>query len=155
MKVIKKLDDYIAVKVSDKIPIVDSHADEQRIRLIIDDLEKEFREIVHELKIKFQNDAEAKWPELKDISKDIGYTCDLYNVYGSVFSKRVSELERKSYSIRQAVHKRIVLQIELSEKNLNLDEIDLIIATEIAKATPPAAVVVSADEVTEEINIGE
>ena len=153
MKVIKKLDDYIAVKVADKIPVADSRAEEQRIRLIIEDLEKEFRNTLRELKLKFQNDAEAKYPELKDVSRDIGYCIDLYNVYGSAFAKRASELERKSYNIRQAVHKRIVLQIELSEKNLTLDEIDAVIAVELANVIAPAVDTVSANKAIEEKDV--
>lgn len=138
MKVIKRLDDYISVRVSDKIPTVDTRVEENRIKELVDVVEKEFREEMRNFKLKFLDECEEKYPELKTLIKCTDYSTDLYGVYGSIFAKNAQSAERSSYMLRRTVHERIVLQIELSEKALTLDEIDNIIFAEIEKALEPS-----------------
>lgn len=138
VKITKRLDDYILVRVSDKIPKVDIRVEENRIKELVNIVEKEFREEVRNLKLKFLNECEEKYPELKTLIKDTGYSTDLYGVYGSVFARNVQNAEQSSYTLRRTVHERIVLQIELSGRDLTLDEIDTIIFEEIEKASNPS-----------------
>lgn len=134
MKVLKKLQDYILVRVSDKIPVHNACEDERSMRTLIDVLEQEFIAKVKELKQQFLEECEQKYPELKTLVKDTGPCTNLYNVYGSDFAKTVQALERKSYMVRRKVCERISLILELSQKDLSLDEIDEIITEEIFKA---------------------
>lgn len=130
----------------------DSATEARRIESLINALEKEFRERLHELKFRFFEECEEIYPELKKLIRDKGYSTDLYSIYGSQFTEATREREREAYARRRCVQERIVLQMELSEENLSLDELDTIIATEIAKVVEPDIVVVSAEEVSDEAN---
>ena len=152
MKVLKRLEEYISVIVSNKVPVTDTTYEEHRVHDIVENLEKEFREKTHESKMRFFEECEEKYPELKLLTRDSGYSLDLYSVYGSSFADKVRKRERDSYTTRRKIHERIVLQIELSKEDLNLDEIDTIIYSEIAKFVTPAIEIVSGEEVTDEIN---
>ena len=131
MKVIKKLDDYISVKVSDKIQISDSNAEAQKIRYILDSISEEFLEKVKQLKQSFFEDCEKRYPELKQLTRDTTCSSEMYKFYNTIFTQAISEREKHLYALRKIVHDRIVLQIELSEESLNLDDIDNIIYREI------------------------
>ena len=134
MKVLKRLSDYISVIVSNKIPVIDTRAEEYRMKELIETLEKDFREEVYKLKLKFLDECEEKHPELKTLIRDADYSTDLYKTYGSVFAKNIQNAEKSSYMLRRTVQERVILQIELSDKDLTLDDVDTIIFAEIEKA---------------------
>jgi len=101
-------------------------------------LAKEFAEKVKVLRNDFLKEAEEKYPQLKYLKRSSSNEFALYSICGSDFEKYNRELEIKEYYKRSAVKERILLRIELSSEKLNLDDIDLIIEAEIAKATMPS-----------------
>lgn len=137
MKVTKRLSDYIAVKVESKFPITNTYTAERDICNLISVLAKEFAKKVNVLRDEFLKEAEEKYPQLKCLTRNSFDGLYLYTVHGSNFEKYNRELERKEHYKRKTIQERIVLRLELSSEELSLDDIDLIIEAEIAKATLP------------------
>lgn len=153
MKVTKRLSDYIAVKVESKLPITNTACTTERdIRSLINSLSQEFVEKISVLRDEFLKEAEEKYPQLKHLLRRPFDDFRLYTVCGSDFAENYQELKRREQCERKAIQERIVLRIELADEGLSLDDIDLIIEAEIAKATPPSVEIVSAEEVTDENN---
>ena len=152
MKVTKRLSDYVAVKVEAKLPITNTYAAERDICNLTSILSKEFAEKVNVLRDEFLKEAEEEHPQLKYLTRNSFDGLCLYTVHGSNFEKYNRELERKEHYKRKATNERIVLRLELADEGVSLDDIDLIIEAEIAKATTPDVEIVSAEEVTDEIN---
>lgn len=138
MKVTKRLSDYIAIKVESKIPIMNNCAIERDINSLMEALNKEFVEKVNILKDEFLKEAEEKYPQLKHLTRNSFDKFHLYHVYGSDFENNIRKLEREEHYKRRTVHERVLLRLELSSKELSLDDIDLIIEAEIAKVTLPS-----------------